>query len=270
MKVVALVGQSGTGKSHHAVVVAKKEGMMAIIDDGLLISGNKVVAGSSAKREETRLKSVRRALFTDEAHVRQVREAIEKHNIDSILILGTSEAMCSRIADILSLGKVSKFIHIEQVSSPRDIAMARNLRMSQGKHIIPVPTLEIKKDFYGYFLHPLRLFRRNQGKREEIADKTVVRPTYSYMGDYSISDNALAQMAIYEARRFDGIEKAVASIINRQNGELEVNLTISVKYGSNLKTVCDAISHKIETQIEKTTALYVCRVNIYVKELIMQ
>ncbi len=37
MKVYALVGVSGTGKSHQALNVAINEGIKFIIDDGLLI-----------------------------------------------------------------------------------------------------------------------------------------------------------------------------------------------------------------------------------------
>ena len=37
MDVIALVGPSGTGKSHHALIVAHKNKADAIIDDGILI-----------------------------------------------------------------------------------------------------------------------------------------------------------------------------------------------------------------------------------------
>ncbi len=269
MKVVALVGQSGTGKSHHAVLVARKEGVKAIIDDGLLIASNKVIAGHSAKRESTKIASVRRAIFTDTEHIKEVKEAIEQNNIDSILILGTSEDMTNRIAQKLGLGDVSKYIHIEEVSTPQDIAIARRLRDTQGKHIIPVPTFEIRKDFSGYFLHPLRLFRRKQGKKEEIADKSVVRPTYSYMGDYTISDNTIVQMVVYEAKKIEGVSKANAVIVNNSNGEVEVNINVSLNFGTNIKVACNDISSKVVKQIDKMTALCVCKVNVTVKELVM-
>lgn len=49
MKVVAFVGPSGTGKSHRAIGIAHKNNCDAIIDDGLLIKGTKILAGTSAK-----------------------------------------------------------------------------------------------------------------------------------------------------------------------------------------------------------------------------
>ena len=50
MEVIALVGPSGTGKSHRALLVAHNNQADAIIDDGLLIKDGTIIAGKSAKR----------------------------------------------------------------------------------------------------------------------------------------------------------------------------------------------------------------------------
>ena len=57
MKIVALVGQSGTGKSYKALHLAHEKEIEYIIDDGLLIKGNKILAGKSAKRRIRSLSS---------------------------------------------------------------------------------------------------------------------------------------------------------------------------------------------------------------------
>ena len=44
IKVYAFVGPSGTGKSYRAQMVAASRGIEFIIDDGLLISGNELLA----------------------------------------------------------------------------------------------------------------------------------------------------------------------------------------------------------------------------------
>ena len=46
IKVFALVGRSGTGKSHHSKLLAQKYHIDLIIDDGLLIRGDKILAAS--------------------------------------------------------------------------------------------------------------------------------------------------------------------------------------------------------------------------------
>ena len=68
MKVYGLIGKSGTGKSFQAVNLCKERNIESIIDDGLFICRNKVVAGISAKRQKTKVGAVKTALFTDDDH----------------------------------------------------------------------------------------------------------------------------------------------------------------------------------------------------------
>ena len=55
IKVYAFVGPSGTGKSYRAQMVARDKNTHFIIDDGLLIKDNEVVAGVSAKKAPTKV-----------------------------------------------------------------------------------------------------------------------------------------------------------------------------------------------------------------------
>ena len=48
VQVTALVGKSGTGKSFRAQLIAQKYNIDVIVDDGLLIHGQKILAGRSA------------------------------------------------------------------------------------------------------------------------------------------------------------------------------------------------------------------------------
>ena len=50
MKVYAFVGPSGTGKSYRAQMIAGTRNINYIIDDGLIIMDNRIIAGSSAKK----------------------------------------------------------------------------------------------------------------------------------------------------------------------------------------------------------------------------
>ena len=51
VSVYALVGESGTGKSFRAKLLGEKLGIELIIDDGLLIKNDKIIAGHSAKEK---------------------------------------------------------------------------------------------------------------------------------------------------------------------------------------------------------------------------
>lgn len=56
MEVIGFYGPPGTGKSDRALVIAYENKASCIIDDGILIYHSRIVAGKSAKREESVLK----------------------------------------------------------------------------------------------------------------------------------------------------------------------------------------------------------------------
>ena len=117
IKVFAFVGSSGTGKSYRAQMVAGEQNIHYIIDDGLLIKDNDVVAGESAKKAPTKIETVRRALFVEEEQRKKMRRAIRVINPEAILILGTSDKMVKEIAQNLGLPEIEKTIYITDVAS---------------------------------------------------------------------------------------------------------------------------------------------------------
>lgn len=152
IKVYAFVGPSGTGKSYRAQMVAGEKKVNYIIDDGLLIKGNKVIAGASAKKAATKIETVKHALFNAEDEKKEIQDAFKKYKPESILILGTSDGMVSKIAENLGLPKISEFTYITDVATEEEMETAKRIRITEGKHVIPVPTFEIKKDFSRVFI----------------------------------------------------------------------------------------------------------------------
>ena len=67
--------------------------------------------------------------------------------------------MTDKIVARLHLPPVSERIYIEDITTEEEREIADKQRHLQGKHIIPVPTLQLKRDFAGYFLDPMRIFR---------------------------------------------------------------------------------------------------------------
>jgi adenylate kinase family enzyme len=179
----ALVGKSGTGKSFQAKSVAQKFRIDLIIDDGLLIKGKKRIAGRSAKREKGILGAIRTALFANPDQVAEVKNALSMENFHRILIIGTSIKMIERIRRTLDLPPTHRLIFIEDVSKKEEIAKALTIRSEQGKHIIPVPAIEIKRNYPHIFFESIKvLLKRGARPRrnsESVVEKTVVRPEYS-------------------------------------------------------------------------------------------
>ena len=117
IKVYAFVGPSGTGKSYRAQMVAGEKGVHYIIDDGLLINENEVIAGSSATKASTKIETVKKALFINEDEKKKITDAFEKYKPESILILGTSDGMVEKIAANLGLPQISEYIYINEVAT---------------------------------------------------------------------------------------------------------------------------------------------------------
>ena len=269
MKVIAFVGPSGTGKSYRSVMVSQKYGADAIIDDGLLISHGKVIAGTSAKKELTKIASVKHALFMRSYQVSDIKRALKKYDIKCLMILGTSDGMVEKIAHNIGIGNIEQIIRIDEIATQEEINMAKRMRTVEGKHVIPVPTFEIKKDFSGYFLHPLRRFQKNLDTEiaSAEADKSIVRPTFSYMGDYVISDSVINSIAMHESMNIQELVK-IQNINLRKTGHgVHIDMTVILTYGCNIFEVCRKIQLAVKDNIERYTSVNVRRVNILIKNL---
>ena len=125
MKVFALVGKSGTGKSYQAGNVCRDRSIESIIDDGLYIYKTSSIFGTSAKMSPTIIGAIKTALFTEESHCQEVTRAIAETNPDSVLIIGTSDGMVARIAARLGLPAISETIYIDDITTEEDLQAYR-------------------------------------------------------------------------------------------------------------------------------------------------
>lgn len=271
MHLVAFIGPSGTGKSHRASWVARENGLDYIIDDGLLIHENSISAGKSAKKASSKIASVKVALFLDEQHKKEVKEAILKESPKGILILGTSDGMVEKIANNLGLGEFEQRIRIEDVASDFEIEQARNTRIKQGKHVIPVPAMQLKKQFSGYFLDPLQLFRRKgKGDFQNIGEKSVVRPTFSYYGNYTISDYAIYQIVNHIIVNMPQMEKITRFRTNNGPDGLYIDMDVIMIYGYKIMEAIKEAKSTILKELDRFAGFNVSSLKINIKTLILK
>lgn len=270
MRVMAFVGPSGTGKSYRAQMVAGENNIKFIIDDGLLINDSEVVAGTSAKKAPTKIETVKHALFYEEEEKSVIIEALKKYNPDGILILGTSDGMVEKIAENLGLPKISKTIYITDVATEEEMKKARRIRVTEGKHVIPVPTFEIKKDFSGFLLDPLQIFKSNGvGHDPYIAEKSIIRPTFSYMGNFTISDTVFRQIIQFLLKKENDITKISRIRIDKYGEGMSIYMEAVIKYGCNIEECCKKFQTKVKKEIERLTTMNVQKIEIVVKSIIM-
>lgn len=268
IKVYAFVGPSGTGKSYRAQMVASENDIKFIIDDGLLIMDNQVIAGESAKKAPTKIETVKHALFYKEEEKQEIIKALKKYKPESILILGTSDGMVQKIAANLGLPDISHTTYITDVATQEEMETARKIRVTEGKHVIPVPTFEIKKDFSGYLLDPLQIFKtKGRGNKPYISEKSIIRPTFSYLGNFTISDTVFRQILEYLVAKTPGIYKVQKIRVENFGEGAKLYMEVTIVYGFNVIEGINEFKAKAKKEIEKLTAMNVEEFDVVVKNI---
>ncbi|MDD2533512.1 MAG: hypothetical protein PHC86_02285 [Eubacteriales bacterium] len=272
--VVAFIGPSGTGKSTRAIRVARENNIAYLIDDGLLIKGSRIVAGTSAKKAASKIESVRQALFADASRSQTMRRTLADHQPAALMILGTSDAMLEKICTNLWLNQPAMLIRIEDVSSEEEMRQAKQTRITEGKHTIPVPSMEIKHEFSGHFSDPISRLRRRWDRDRGVAplvaeaDRTVVRPTFSTLGSYSISDEALRMMIELILRRIRGVAYLTDCKIFKEIYGVVINLDLALGYGFNAQLVLREAQEKVSHLVEEYTSVNVMVVNVKARRVV--
>lgn len=266
IKTYAFVGPSGTGKSYRAQMVAGEYDIHYIIDDGLFIKDNEVIAGDSAKKAPTKIETVKHALFLTDEEKQDIKKAIKKYKPDSILILGTSDNMVEKIAENLGLPKIEKTIYINEIATKEEMETAKRIRTTEGKHVIPVPTFEIKKDFSGYILDPLQIFKtKGRGVKPYISEKSIIRPTFSYLGNFTISDAVFRQIIEYLASKTDFIYKILKTRVDNMPEGPSIYMEVIVYFGFDLVKSLSSFKEKAKKEIERLTTMNVQKITIVAK-----
>ena len=275
MKVYSLSGRSGTGKSFQAINLCKEKNIEAIIDDGLFIYRNKVISGISAKRQRTIITAVKAAIFSDDEWAEEAKESIARMKPESLLIIGTSDEMIDKIVARLELPEPSERIYIEDITTEEERGIARKQRKEMGQHVIPAPTFQLRKQFSGYFMKPMRILKEfgpGGDHWKDAAEKSVVRPAYSYMGKYHISEKVMSD--IIECIRADsGGINAVDNVMVKENREMrnegiELEVAIDMDYGDNLPAKAEAFQTRVADEIEGMTAFNVNKVDLQVRDIV--
>ena len=269
IKTIALVGESGTGKSFHAQSIASLLNCSYIIDDGLLIHGQQILAGKTSKNEVSPLKAIRRAIFTDDKHMQAVRDTIRIRHADRIMIIGTSEKMVRLICERLGLPQPSRTVYIHEFAQPEDLMAARRSRDMEGKHVIPAPQVEVKKVFshaivasVSQLLASYRLHRHPP----QTIEKSVVRPGYQ-MGRLTISESALASLVKVIIERHDPEVEVHQVRVQLSDGHMHVYGEVAVALGDNLPQSLGQAQQEVYSQVRQFTGMHVERVDLNVVDI---
>ena len=265
MIIYGLSGKSGTGKSYNALELCARMDIEAIVDDGLFIVSGKIVAGTSAKKQKTKIRAIKTALFEDDDQCREVREAIARVSPASLLVIGTSDRMVDIISGRLQLPPVTEYVHIEDITTEAQRTKALEMRDRNGMHVIPAPTLQVRKRFSGYFMDPKRSFRQTKAEAEP-GEKTVMRPKYSYFGKFEISDKVISDISAYLVQETPGAAQLImAGSSSDADNNMYIRAIITVEWGARVRTVAQELQRSITEQVTAMTNFNINGVEIEVR-----
>lgn len=275
--VLAFVGASGTGKSTRALELAKKYHVDFLIDDGLLIRGGRILAGSSAKKAHTKIDSVRQAVFAEEERALIMKRALSFYSPDALMILGTSDKMLQKITQNLGLSLPLKTVYIEEITTFEERQEAKYVRYVEGQHTIPVPTMEVKHEFSGYFLNPFSEIKKRRKfspspflHSDNETEKTVVRPNYSSLGKYSISDEALRSLSQILLKQMEGVAELLNFSLEKDKRGIRLYLELSLYYGYQAQILMKKIQEYFGKNIEMYTSINVLAVHVRASRLLLK
>ena len=180
----------------------------------------------------------------------------------------SSDLMVQKIAANLGIPEIIDTTYITDVATQEEMQTARRIRVTEGKHVIPVPTFEIKKDFSGYLLDPLQIFKtKGRGNKPYISEKSIIRPTFSYLGNFTISDTVFRQILEYLVAKTSGIHKVQKIRVQNFGEGAKLYMEVTIVYGFNVIDGINEFKSKARKEIEKLTAMNVEEFEVVVKNI---
>ncbi len=261
-------GAAGTGKSQRAQYVATLFNADYIIDDGLVIHKGSIVCGKSAKSESNKVSAIRRAIFDFDSHREAVIEYFKNAGSCSVMVIATSDGMANKILGRLGMKPPVRTVHIEDVATRDEMVRARKERYGKGQHVIPVSHALVRKNFAGKLVGQLKVFWG--GREDNEAEKTIVRPPFSFYGEMHIEPEAIKQLVNFIALRTEQVAEIKEIRINPDDDGLTVEIDIAALSGSrNLLEVAHSVKKKTAVSTRYFTGLDIKKINVTVTEVLL-
>jgi hypothetical protein len=167
----------------------------------------------------------------------------------------------------------SKIVKIEDIATQEEIDKAMRTRRIEGKHVIPVPSIEIKRSYPNIFLDAIRIFRRHGspqtiGPTPKVHEKSVVRPEYSKRGKVIISETALSQMVMHCVDEYMQNIRIKKIVVHDREMGYSLAITVDVPYDIPLGGNIHDLQQYIIDNIERYTGILIEEVNIIIDKLI--
>ncbi len=186
------------------------------------------------------------------------------------MVLGTSKDMVEKIVQTLELPPVSQTFFIEDISSEKEIQIARTSRSREGTHIIPLPGIEVQRKFPINLVESLEIFYRKRYGNRKIGERTVVRPPFSYFGKLFISENAILDIIFFTIKDFKEVIRVGKTKINITEEGILIQMNLILRYGKNIPNIVKRIQENLKKELDYITGINIIKINVLVEDLLME
>ena len=203
-----------------------------------------------------------------------VELAVKDGKVSEVAFSGTGCTISQASASLMTDEVIGK--------TPKEIEKAQHARLKEGKHIIPVPTMELKPHFRGYLIDPIKtMWRRRTLKKQdqdtlgqigsEGFERSVVRPAFSYYGRLTFDDDVIIKLIRNGLKKVVGVdESSVISFKKSDKGQngLVVDMAVVIEHGYPVKALMQQVQKSVRNEIEYITGMSIERMSIKVKNII--
>ena len=117
-------------------------------------------------------------------------------------------------------------------------------------------------------MDPLQIFKsKGSGEKPYISEKSIIRPTFSYIGNFTISDTVFRQIIEYLAGKTDSITEVMKVRVNKTENGPSFYIEVEVKYGVNLVSKLKEFKEKCIKELERQTTMNIVNMRIIAKKL---
>lgn len=175
--------------------------------------------------------------------------------------------MAFKIAKRLNLPEPSVIIHIEDVASKEEIDTAMRIRYTEGKHVIPVPPLQITRNYPSIVYDSILVGLKKRfpflpfATRTQAVEKTLVCPEFSKQEESAISETALSQMINHCLGEYGNTLKLEKISFKKGNDGYDITITTRTPQKLSNQTILD-LEESISDSLEKYGGILIHKVSI--------
>ena len=184
--------------------------------------------------------------------------------------------MVNKIAIRLQIPQPEKIIYIQDIARIEDIEAAKRSRMIEGKHVIPVSSFEVKKNYPQIFHDRITLMlkRKSKNRAEQVnpIEKSLVRPLYTKIEAVQISDEALKEFASKSIYEFNSeiIVNHIGIIHAEETKSYVLEVAIDIPFDAQVSNRIESLKKFVIERIEKYAAVSIANINVVIDKIIVK